>query len=183
MCKLRGFRPSRAALYIRIGFQDPVFWRAYSDCRHGYFASAAIRPYDREELLAFDRMSAALRYSSDLGDIPFVFSTNLEPVGQSQIRVDIQVDAGKIGLKLIDRHYVGKLYAAVFATDSKGNAVGDNWGTVDIDFAVEKYQEMINAGIRFSVPVPYKIAKPSLKIIIYDTGSDRLGSRRHQFDN
>jgi VWFA-related protein len=151
--------------------------------RHGYFASATVRSYNREELLAFDRMSAALRYASDLGDIPFVFSANWEPVGQPQIKVDIQVDAGKIGLKLIDGHYVGKLYAAVFATDSKGNAVGDNWGTVDIDFAVEKYQEMINAGIRFSVPVPYKIAKPSLKIIMYDTGSDRLGSRRHQFDN
>jgi hypothetical protein len=83
----------------------------------------------------------------------------------------------------VDGRYVGKLYAAVFSTDAKGNAVGDNWGTVDIDFAVEKYQEMINDGIRFSAPVPYTIAKPSLKIIIYDTGSDRLGTRRHKFDN
>jgi hypothetical protein len=30
LCKLRGFCPSRAALYVRIGLQDPVFWRAYT---------------------------------------------------------------------------------------------------------------------------------------------------------
>jgi hypothetical protein len=88
----------------------------------------------------------------------------------------------EVSLKANSR-YLDALAAAVFATDSKGKAVGDNWGAADIDFAVEKYQEMINAGIRFSVPVPYKLAKPSPKIIIYDTGSDRLGSRRHQFDN
>ncbi len=151
--------------------------------RHGYFASERVRSYNREEVIALSRISAALRYPSDLGDIPFLLSANLEPLGQAQIRVDIQVDAGKLGLKNIDGHYIGKLYAAVFAADQKGNAVGDNWGTVDIDFAVEKHSEMMKSGIRFSVTVPYKVVRQTLKIIIYDTDSDRLGSKRHAFRN
>ncbi len=93
------------------------------------------------------------------------------------------VDTAKVGLRLMDGHYVGNLYAAVFAIDGKGNPVGDNWGTVDIDFVAEKFSEMIDTGIRFSVPVPFKGAKPNLKIIVYDTGSNRLGSKRQRLEN
>ncbi len=51
--------------------------------RHGYFAGATVRSYNRQEFLAFDRISATLHYTSDLGDIPFVF-TAIQTVGAAR---------------------------------------------------------------------------------------------------
>lgn len=152
--------------------------------RHGYFASERVRSYNPEEVIASSRISAALGYAPDIGDLPFTMNAvaGVDPLGPPQIRVDVQVDAAKVGLKIIEGSYDGRLHAAVFSADNQGRVIGQNWGTVDIKFAADDYPEIMQSGIRFSITVPSKASRQVLKVIVYDPGSDRLGSKRFSFN-
>ena len=128
------------------------------------------------------KATAALGYAPELDDIGIRINpvTGADPLGPPQIRVDFQIEAGNIGLKAVDGFYVGRLHAAVFCADARGNYLGDNWGAVDIKFEAAKYPEILRSGIRFSVIVPHKVPQQVLKAVVYDSATDRLGSKLHR---
>jgi len=151
--------------------------------RNGYFASKRVMSASQEEIMVASRISAALGYAPDVGDIPFQCTVTdvFDPLAAPVLRVDIKVDAAKVGLKNVDGTYTGKLHAAVFAGDDKGRVVGQNYGEVDIKFIADDYREIMDSGINFSVTVPRKSSRQVLKIIVYDPATDRLGSKLQRF--
>jgi VWFA-related protein len=151
--------------------------------RHGYIASERIRSASQEEIMVASRISAALGYAPDVGDIPFQFTVTdvIDALAAPTLRVDVKVDAAKVGLKNVDGIYSGKLHAAAFAADDKGRVVGQNLGEVDIKFIADDYREIMDSGINFSITVPRKSSRQVLKIIVYDPATDRLGSKLQRF--
>ena len=118
-----------------------------------------------------------------VGDIPFQFTVTdvIDALAAPTLRVDVKVDAAKVGLKNVDGIYSGKLHAAAFAADDKGRVVGQNLGEVDIKFIADDYREIMDSGINFSITVPRKSSRQVLKIIVYDPATDRLGSKLQRF--
>ena len=147
--------------------------------RHGYFASERVMSASREEVMAMSRMSAALGYDRDIGDLPFQFTATDESIalGAPTLRLDVKVDATKVGLKNADSVYTSKLHAAAFTADGKGKVVGQNWGAVDINFKADDFREIMDSGINFSITVPRKSSRQVLKVIVYDPATDRVGSK------
>ena len=129
-------------------------------------------------------MSAALGYDRDIGDLPFQFTVTDESIALAAppIRLEVKVDATKVGLKNVDGVYTGKLHATAFATDDKGRVVGQNWGAVDINFKADDYHEIMNSGINFSITVPRKSSRQVLKVIVYDPATDKVGSKHLRSD-
>ncbi len=147
--------------------------------RHGYFASEKVMSASPEEIMVASRLSAALGYARDISDVPFQFTVTNVPnlLTAPVLRVDVTVDAAKVGLKNVDGVYTGKLHSGAFAVDDKGKVVSEIMGAVDISFKAEDYAEIMKSGIHFSMTIPHKSSNQVLKIIVYDTGTERLGSR------
>ncbi len=150
--------------------------------RHGYYASQTVLRYNREEFVALSRIGAAAGYAADLGDV--AFRLNVVPEddtsGPPRIRVDLQVDAEKLGLKSANGIYTGKVYAAVYCWDAKRRYLGETWGTVDMEFQEATYSQHMQSGVNFTVMVPNIVPGQILKVIVYDLGSGRIGSRLYR---
>jgi len=145
--------------------------------RHGYYARDTLRPYDREEFLAFSRISAAGGYEGDLQDVAFKVTTAKEAGSTPQIRVTLQVDAEKIGFRMVDLRHVTRLHIAIFYGDADGNHLGDNWKTVNLELPEDNYQRVMQSGIQYSATIPMKVPEQLVKVVVYDAVSDRVGAK------
>jgi VWFA-related protein len=145
--------------------------------RHGYYARETLQPYDRQEFLAYCRITAAAAYAKELEDIPFLVSTSFNDFGPPKIKVDLKIQTDKIGFKITDGLYRGKLYTAIFYSGPDGKNISMEWGTQDLELPEAKYPQIMQSGIQFSAWVPQKTPRQILKVVIYDTASDRVGSK------
>ncbi len=147
--------------------------------RHGYYARDTIQPYDREEFLAYSRISAAAGHEFEIGDIPFkvAATSTRDAVGQPQIEVDVAVDAAGVGFKTADDRHSARLRIAIFAIDGHENLVGEDWKIMDLQLQEDTYRKFMQSGIPYSVVVPVNQAGVALKVIVYDPGGDKVGSK------
>jgi VWFA-related protein len=144
--------------------------------RHGYFARDTFRPSDQQEFLAYSRITAAGGYEAEIADIPFKIETSTA-VGKKQVNVNLQIDAASLGFRSAGGRRLGKLRIAIFYADGKRNYLGEDWKNVDLKLLEDTYQRFLQSGIPISIPVPLQAPNQILKIVIYDTESDRVGSK------
>jgi VWFA-related protein len=147
--------------------------------RHGYYAQDKLQVFDKVEYLAYSRITAAAAYVPDLKDLPFKISTayaNGAP-GAPQINVDLRIDATKVGMKTVNGLHAGELRVTIFYADDKGRYLGDTWKTLTLKLKEETYRRFLETGIPISVPIPHQAPKQILKVVIYDTGSDKVGTK------
>ena len=100
-----------------------------------------------------------------------------DPLLGSQIRVDLQIAPDDIDLTVINGVHTGKLRATVFYADHAGNYLGEVWKTIELNLRDETYQRYLQSGIPVSITVPVKAPRQMIKVVVYDIGNDRLGSR------
>jgi VWFA-related protein len=148
--------------------------------RHGYFARDKLEPFNLEEFVAYSRVLAAGSYEKELGDVPFKIRTarTLDVFGRPSILVDLQIDCSKITLKPVEDRHAGNLRITIFYGDAKGNYLGGEWKLVTLRLLENTYQRYMQSGFPLSIPVPLRTSKQILKVIVYDTGSDRIGSKQ-----
>jgi hypothetical protein len=146
--------------------------------RHGYYANDTLKMYDREEFLAYSRISAAAAYGQDIADVPFKIITSRvqDEADHSQVRVDLQIDPTRVRFRTANNLHTGKLHIAIFSTDERGRYLGDISRTMDMNLREETYQRVMKSAIPFSILIPYQVPKQILKIVVYDCGSDKIGS-------
>ena len=147
--------------------------------RHGYFARDVIQPYDRDEFLAYSRISAAAGYEFDIEDLPFRIAITAEkgPDGRVQTKVDLLIDATRIDFKTVDERHVARLRIAVFALDDRANLIGEDWKLMNLRLQEDTYRQFLQSGIPFSVVVPATKSRLVLKVVVYDSAGDKVGSR------
>jgi hypothetical protein len=150
--------------------------------RHGYFAREKLEPFNLEEFVAYNRVLAAGGYEKEIGDIPFKISTvKLRDLfGEPQVRVDLQIDCTNITLKPVEGRHTGKLHITIFYADGKGNYLGGEWKLATLRLLDGTYRRYMQSGLPLSIPIPLKTSKQILKVIVYDMGSDRVGSKQAQ---
>ncbi|MBZ5499875.1 MAG: VWA domain-containing protein [Acidobacteriia bacterium] len=145
--------------------------------RHGYYARDSMPPMDAAELLSYRRITAAGARIAEINDLAFqVNAAQIDPLAP-EIKVDLSVAPQDIDLTVINGLHTGELRVAVFYADKAGNYLGDVWKTVALKLREESYSQYLQTGIPFTVSVPAKAPMQILKVIIYDLGSDRLGSK------
>ena len=164
--------------------------------RSGYYAgspsvplanqiqSAPPEPANKaEDWMILRKIEAAATIDIDLPDIPFVAKTasQKDSDGKSQIRVDLQIDSAGVEFKTVGDRRTCKLYLAVFSTDERGEVFDPVFRTLEGTLQEETYNRVIKAGMSVSFAIPLKAPKQNLKIVLYDEGSDTLGSQRTHF--
>jgi VWFA-related protein len=150
--------------------------------RHGYFAREKLEPFNLDEFVAYNRVLGAGGYEKEIGDVPFKISTTKlkDILGADQVRVDLQIDCTKITLKPVEDRHAGKLRITIFYADKNGNYLGAEWKLATLRLLDSTYQRYMQSGLPLSIPVPLKTPKQILKVIVYDTASDRVGSKQIQ---
>ena len=145
--------------------------------RHGYYARDTLRPYDREEFLAFSRISAAGGYEGDVPDVPFKVTATKDFGDPAQIKVALEINPEKVGFKMVDLRHVARLHIAIFYADGDGNNLGDSWKTMGLELPEDSYQKTMRSGIQYSALIPRKAPTQLVKVVVYDAVSDRVGTK------
>jgi len=147
--------------------------------RHGYFARDTLQPYDREEFLAYSRISAAGGYESEIGDVPFNINATkvTDASGQALIRVDLLIDASGMAFRTVDERHRGKLRIAVFFADARKNFLGEEWKNMDLNLSALTHRLMLASRIPFSILIPLRGPGQHIKVVVYDVLGDKVGSK------
>jgi VWFA-related protein len=151
--------------------------------RHGYTATDEVKPVDRGEFLATNRIIAAGASTRDFTAIAFTAGTSLTTGadGRPQLAVNLNIDLSTIGLKIVDPLHTGKLRIAVFYADAKQHYLGEEWKTLDLQLREDGYQRFRQSGIPCSIPIPLKAQKGILKVVVYDMTTEQAGSKVIKF--
>jgi hypothetical protein len=137
------------------------------------------QPINFEELIAQNRIYAARNINSDLTDIPFEISTAevQDAKGKPQVRVDLQINPANVFFKILDERHIARLRITTFYQDLKGKPLGADWKILDMRLSEGTYQRILQSGIPYSITIPLKTPKQIIKVVVYDPGSDRSGSK------
>lgn len=150
--------------------------------RHGYFARDSLEPYNRRDFAAYSRISAAAAYPSEVRDLPFkvTLARQKDAAGKPELRVDLKINASKIGFKAENDRHSGTLQIAVFVAGPQDKNLGNDWQTINMDLGEESYQKALRDGVPYSTSIPLRYNVEVLKIVVYDLGGDKVGSTVRQ---
>jgi VWFA-related protein len=177
---LLGYTPSDPALDGRFRDVDVKVNRPGVTVRfrHGYFAADEPPPLELEALMKRARIETALAFDQESKDIP-VQVTVSPPTRmgvQSQTRVEIVIGAAPLALTLTDGVRSGQLEVQVYCGDAKQKVIGDAGDHFDLTADEATYQQWLQFGIRKFIRVPTDAPPQYVKVVVYDYGSDRVGS-------
>ena len=148
---------------------------------HGYYARPEPEPIgaaEMTELIVKSRIEVALQYTSNAHDIPLnVMALLLPKMGiQTEMRVEVTVDASKLGWANNTGLRTGKLELQVYCGDARELIVGSFGERLELEPNEETYAKWMQAGLRRVVRVPVSSPPMFVKVVVYDYGSDRVGS-------
>ena len=115
----------------------------------------------------------------ELQEIPFGVKTTdqKDAKGQKELKVDLQIQLSGISFKMVDGKHSCKLRVAIFYANEKGKILGSDWRILEGALSEETYESVKRTGVAFSAVIPVKAENQMLKIVLYDEGSDKVGSK------
>jgi VWFA-related protein len=146
--------------------------------QHGYYAVAAPDPVELKELMVKARLEGALAYDQAATDIKLgVQGLALPRMGISAaVRVEITIDVERLAFQMKDGIRTGRLELQVYCGDAKERIIGEFAEQLEIEADAASYAQFQTAGIRRVVRVPAMGTPKYVKVVVYDYGSDRVGS-------
>jgi len=147
--------------------------------RSGYVAREAPPVPDRRTYLTENRIAAAGWYTDPIHDIRVEGKVSLVADGPSASRqaiIDFTIEATRLALANVDGRHVGSLNVALFCGDKREAIVGELRQTLDLVLNDETYERVMKEGLHHTARVPVKRLPRYVKVIVYDYGSDLLGS-------
>lgn len=150
--------------------------------RRGYYARPEPEAFDPRRSLAMTRIGTAANYADDVRDLRIAMKTaSVRQDGLRHVKVDVTVTADRLVLAVAKgpegyRH-LAALNVAVFCRDQEGRSLGEVWKTLDIPIPAIDLDKIKTTGLQFSVEVPVTRPPTFVKVVVYDYGSDLIGSK------
>ena len=115
----------------------------------------------------------------EIGDIPFqaAVSPERDEGGAPRLRVDLGIDISGVRFETDGERRRCRLRVVLFHAREDGRILGSEWRVIEGALGEESYRRVRETGIAFSATVPAATPNPMLKIVVYDEGSDKVGSR------
>jgi VWFA-related protein len=148
--------------------------------QHGYYAVDELAPLQLQELLVASRLEAVGGIAQEALSIKLkAEATPLPRMGiNATIRVDITIDPADLAFTTADGRRAGQLEIQAYAGDAKERTLGEANKRVDLSADEATFAEWTRTGVRQSIriTVPAGVTTKYVKVVVYDYGSDRLGS-------
>ena len=146
--------------------------------RRAYVARPADAIYDPRESMATTRLMAATNFGGEIKDLPFTMrQTDIKIGVQRYVNVDVTLDASRLRMARVDDKYVAALNFAVLCGDFYGKDIGQLWESRDVYTSADEIMTVVKSGLRVTLKVPVKQPPVYVKVVVYDYGSDLLGSK------
>jgi hypothetical protein len=177
---LLGYQPADAKRDGR--FRDVVVKVNRPDLRvmsrQGYYASEQIVPLDRRQFLAHSRINAAARYDRIVDHIKVTLGRPSVGggTGAQRVTVDVTFDVSRVAFTREGDRHVAAVDLAVFCADRRERPIGETWKRVDLNLNNASFERAMKEGMTVAVEVRVTDAPRYVKAIVYDFGSDLLGS-------
>jgi hypothetical protein len=147
--------------------------------RHSYYASDVLVPSDRRAFVSQRRILAAGQASDRITDIGLAVKVSLPrsgATGPAEAVITGTIDATRIAFAKTADRYRGGVDLAAFCSDAKETLLGETWQKIDLNLTEASYQRAMRDGISYAIRVSVTAAPKWSKVVVYDYGSDLLGS-------
>jgi len=147
--------------------------------RHGYFSRKELPAFNRREFVAADRIRAAASFSREIRDIRLKVDVSMDKAEGGRgydLSVGVNIDASKLAFTFVEGVHVGRISIAVFCWDDKGNGLGNSMQTADLKLKDEDFKKILGAGIPYKVRFPVNAGVRSVRVVVYDSKADLIGS-------
>ena len=101
--------------------------------RHGYYAHDQLVPYDRRDVMAYERMAAAGASRSAIRDIPVTASVSNHKRDDGEMPVELTIDPSRVTFVRSGEGYTASLDVAVFVGDAGQKLIGEVWERIDLN--------------------------------------------------
>ncbi len=138
------------------------------------------------DLQLYDTKNMALQdVDPDLHEIPFAVSTQEQKLsnGQMQLKIDLKIDFSGIVFSRAEERRACKVHIAVFYANEKGKMLGSDWKKIDGSLDPNTHDRAVKSGMSYSTAIPLKARRQAVKIVVYDEGSEKIGSRLIRLQN
>lgn len=146
--------------------------------RHGYYTTEDPPPIDRRTYLTDVRLAAAATYARDVDDIKIVAKAARQKTGQGEnVTVSAQIDISRVAFAMAEDRHAGELDVMIYCGDDHERVIGRLHQKIDLKLKDETYQRFLKeGGISYTGSVPVRGEAKSVKVVVYDFGSDLVGS-------
>lgn len=147
----------------------------------GYYARPEPEPPDPaalKELILNARVESALSEAAFATDIPLGVTAILLPrMGlESEVSIDLKIDASRMGWSNDAGKRTGRVEVRAYCGNAKQGIVGDASKLLNLEANEETYAQWLQNGLHRSIRVPVTDTPKYVKVVVYDYGSDRVGS-------
>ena len=152
----------------------------------GYYARPEPEPPDPavlKELIRQARVESALSDAAFATDIPLGVTAILLPrMGLlAEVNVDLKIDVSRMGWSNDAGKRTGRIELRAFCGDAKQAIVGDVSEQRNLEANEDTYAQWLQNGLHRYIRVPVNDTPKYVKVIVYDYGSDRVGSYTFTF--
>jgi VWFA-related protein len=161
--------------HIKVQVNRPGVTLAY---RHDYVARPETSKYDPREALATTRLSEAAGYHGPVDDLGF--TTKLVDVKEGAdhfVDVELSVEVSRVKITpMPDGRLSATMNFAVLCGNADKKDVGQVWESKNIILPASRLDEIKATGLPVTLRVAVKQPPKYVKVIVYDYGSDLVGS-------
>lgn len=146
--------------------------------RRSYLARSDVPTSDHREILKASRIAAAQAFRLPVPDLPVKLSGSLLPAkgAITPVQIHVSVDPAKIEFVSENGRFIAVLDVAVFVGTQSQRQIGEIRSRVDLNLTPESYATIRAEGVQFTATIESKGAPHYIKAVVYDRGSDLLGS-------
>jgi hypothetical protein len=146
--------------------------------RRAYIARPMDAAYDPRESMATTRLMAAAGYAGEIGDLPFTTKQTDIKIGvQRYVNIDVTFEANRLRMARVGDKYVAALSFSVVCGDYYQKEIGQLWESRDVYIPADEIMAVAKNGVTVTLRVPVKQPPVYVKVMAYDYGSDRVGSK------
>ena len=131
-------------------------------------------PLDRRQFVTSSRVYEAGKYQRQIEDIKLTLKQ--PKVTERDVVLELHVDLSRVAFTQANDRYAAKLNLAVFFGDAKQGVVGETWRTLDLSANEANRDRLRREGSPVTVTIPLPAGARDVKVVVYDYGSDLLGT-------
>ena len=146
--------------------------------RHGFYATDQLVALDRRQFVTFGRVYQAGRYEQKIEDIKLTLKQPGAAVakGARAFVLEMHVDLSRVTFTPANDRHTAKLNLAVFFGDAAKAVIGETWRILDLNVNDANRERLVREGMPVAVTIPLPAGTREVKIVVYDFGSDLLGT-------
>lgn len=147
--------------------------------RHGYFGRPSRPPMDAAAVLSLTRISSAARIAQAINDVRLteVFASPATgPDGARQTLVEFRLMGDTLQFTREGDTWSARFDIAVFIGDEQRLMVGQAWHTAELAIDEDRHARYVREGLPITLRVPIRRSASQARIIVYDYGTDLIGS-------